>query len=216
MRRFDKKNNIRNANLLAEQRYLASKGLINENDSEDWELEDRKQQYGINPEIEPLDMGYTDGIGENEISAAENSQSFIPNEIFQLEQFEMDSYDIVKFNYGYDDSILEIEYTYTETDNSCFYLKAIVSFYFKISGEYRPATWGYNGGSPEEYPEEEFIPDIVELKYIDCNSGQEYKLTDEMNKIAIPNVFKTVENLENDISEKLWSQLDDDGPDGDY
>ena len=36
-----------------------------------------------------------------------------------------------------------------------------------------------------------------------------------MNKIAIPNVFKTVENLENDISEKLWSQLDDDGPDGD-
>ena len=31
MRRFDKKNNIRKANLLAEQRYLQSKGLISEN-----------------------------------------------------------------------------------------------------------------------------------------------------------------------------------------
>jgi len=31
MRRFDKKNNIRNANLLAEQRYLQSKGLLIEN-----------------------------------------------------------------------------------------------------------------------------------------------------------------------------------------
>jgi hypothetical protein len=37
MRRFDKKNNIRKANLLAEQRYLESKGLINESldDAED-------------------------------------------------------------------------------------------------------------------------------------------------------------------------------------
>jgi len=215
MRRFDKNENIRKANLLAEQRYLASKGLINENDSEDWELEDRKQQYGINPEIEPLDMGYTDEIGENEISAAENPQSFIPNEIFELEQYESDGYDIVEFNYGRDDSKLEIEYTYTETENSCFYLKAIVSFYFKISGEYRPATWGYNGGSPEEYPEEEFYPDVEELKYIDCNSGQEYQLTDEMKKIAIPHVLKSVDDLEVDISEKLWKRLEDNGPDGD-
>jgi hypothetical protein len=215
MRRFDKKDNIRKANLLAEQRYLQSKGLISENGYEDWELEDKKQQYGINPEIEPLDMSYTDGIGENETSLDANPQSFIPNEIFELEQFDMNGYDIVKFNYGYDDSILEIEYTYTETDNSCFYLKAIVSFYFKIDGEYRPATWGYHGGSPEEYPEEEFIPDIAELKYIDCNSGQEYNLSDEMKQIAIPNVLKTVEFLENDITKELWKRLDDNGPDGD-
>jgi hypothetical protein len=36
-----------------------------------------------------------------------------------------------------------------------------------------------------------------------------------MKQIAIPNVLKTVEFLENDISEKLWKQLDDNGPDGD-
>jgi hypothetical protein len=71
MRRFDKKDNIRKANLLAEQRYLQSKGLISENGYEDWELEDKKQQYGINPEIEPLDISYTDGIGENEINEPE-------------------------------------------------------------------------------------------------------------------------------------------------
>jgi hypothetical protein len=54
MRRFDKKDNIRKANLLAEQRYLQSKGLINEN--EDWDLESRKQEYGINPEIDQEEL----------------------------------------------------------------------------------------------------------------------------------------------------------------
>jgi hypothetical protein len=210
MRRFDKKNNIRKANMLAEQRYLKSKGLISENDSEDWELEDRKQQYGINPEIEPTDLQY------NELREDGNEEMFIPEEIFQLEQFEMDSYNIVEFNHGYDDSELEIEYTYTETDSSCFYLKALVTFYFKITGSYRAASWGYHGGSPEEYPEADFVLEkIIEIKYIDCTSGQEYKLTDEMKKIAIPNVVKTVENLENDISKELWDRLEDDGPDGD-
>lgn len=56
MRRFDKNKNIKKANLLVEQRYLNSKGLINENDSEDWDLEDRKQQYGINPEIDQSEL----------------------------------------------------------------------------------------------------------------------------------------------------------------
>ena len=143
-------------------------------------------------------------------------QMFIPEEIFELEQFEMGSYNIVEFNHGYDDSELEIEYTYTETDSSCFYLKALVTFYFKITGSYRSASWGYYGGSPEEYPEEDFAPEkILEIKYIDCNSGKEYKLTDEMKKIAIPHVFKTVENLQNNISKELFKRLEGDGPDGD-
>jgi hypothetical protein len=72
MRRFDKNENIRKANMLAEQRYLKSKGLISENDSEDWELEDRKKQYGINPEIEPTDLQY------NELREDGNEEMFIP------------------------------------------------------------------------------------------------------------------------------------------
>ena len=35
-------------------RYLV--GSVNENDHEDYELEDRKQQYGINPEIDPSEL----------------------------------------------------------------------------------------------------------------------------------------------------------------
>jgi hypothetical protein len=54
MRRFDKKENIRKANILAEQRHLQSKGLIIEN--EDWDLESRKQEYGINPEIDQEEL----------------------------------------------------------------------------------------------------------------------------------------------------------------
>jgi hypothetical protein len=66
MRRFDKNENIRKANLLVEQRYLTSKGIINENYSEDWELEDRKQQHGINPEIEQLELqDINEPISEN-------------------------------------------------------------------------------------------------------------------------------------------------------
>jgi hypothetical protein len=54
MRRFDKKDNIRKANLLVEQRHLQSKGLVNEMfGGEDFDLEARKHEYGINPEIEP-------------------------------------------------------------------------------------------------------------------------------------------------------------------
>lgn len=53
MRKIEKLNNLKKVNRLSEQRYLNSKGLLNENYSEDWDLESRKQEYGINPEIEP-------------------------------------------------------------------------------------------------------------------------------------------------------------------
>lgn len=52
MRRFDKTKNMLNANLLAEQRYLASKGLIKEDKNfgtgEDFSHEDDAMKYGIN------------------------------------------------------------------------------------------------------------------------------------------------------------------------
>ncbi len=45
MRRFDKTKNILNANLLAEQRYLASKGLIKEG-IDDNPVDSRRQEHG--------------------------------------------------------------------------------------------------------------------------------------------------------------------------
>lgn len=196
MRRFDKTKNILKANLLAEQRYLQSKGIIKEN--------------GINPEIDPSEL--ENGELSEEFG---DEQAIIPNEIFQMEQFEIEQWDVVEFNYGSDDSILEIDFTFNETDNACFYLKAIFNFYYKISGSYRAATWGYNGGSPEEYPEEEFIPDLKEIVYVDCTTDKKYKLTEEMEKIAKPQIIKAFDEIQSKVSEQLWDEVHSWGPDGD-
>ena len=69
MRRFDKAKNILKANLLAESRYLESKGLIKEG-IDDNPVDSRRQEYGdyeagqqdyedINTEKEPLDEATT-------------------------------------------------------------------------------------------------------------------------------------------------------------
>ena len=66
MRRFDKTKNMLNANLLAEQRYLASKGLIKEAIDNN-PADNARQEYGdmeslkndINTEKEPLDEATT-------------------------------------------------------------------------------------------------------------------------------------------------------------
>ena len=183
---------------------------VNENWEEDWELEDRKQEYGINPEIDPADLEYGE-LSEEGV----DEQAIIPNEIFQNETYDYDHWEVINFNYGSDDSVLEFNFLQTETDNPCFYLKAIFNFYYKISGSYRAATWGYNGGSPEEYPEEEFIPDLKEIIYVECSTGQEYKLTEEMKKIAIPQVIKAFDGIESEVSEQLWDEVHSWGPDGD-
>ena len=44
---------------------------------------------------------------------------------------------------------------------------------YEISGEYMPATWGYNGGNPEEYP------DIEIHKVIDLDTGED--ITDDVD-----------------------------------
>jgi hypothetical protein len=53
--------------LLSKSIMAGVKSSVKEIDGEDWELEDRKQQYGINPEIDQLDMDYSDGVDENEM-----------------------------------------------------------------------------------------------------------------------------------------------------
>lgn len=145
-----------------------------------------------------------------------NGQSVIPNEIFQMEEFETNDYDLVELNMGQDDSKLEMEFGYIETEQGCFYLKATVEFYINISGSYRAATH-YD---PEEGPEEEFGDgDVVEMKYVDCQGEQEYQLTDEMKQIAIPNILAEFDELREYISKKAWEGLEDgrdDEPDRDY
>jgi len=50
-----------------------------------------------------------------------------------------------------------------EDENDPRYAEEIdVGVNYSISGSYRPATWGYHGGEPEEHPEME-ITDVVDL-----------------------------------------------------
>jgi hypothetical protein len=104
--------------------------------------------YGINPEID------SDNLNQS-------TTKFIQNEIFELEQFELDDYDLINFNHEGYESIIKLMFSYTETDDSCFMLTSTIKFKFKISGEYKPETWGYYGGSEAEYPEEEFYNEEV-------------------------------------------------------
>jgi len=168
-----------------------------------------------NPTDNDVVQGRGIKLAEYDGNEGGNEQSVIPNEIFEMEEFEIEQWDVVEFNYGKDNSILEIEFTYTETETACFYLKAIFNFYYKITGSYRRATWGYYGGSPEEYPEEEFIPDLQEIVYVECTTGKEYKLTEEMKEIVIPQVIEAFDGIEEKVSVKLWDEVHSWGPDGD-
>jgi hypothetical protein len=184
------------------------------NDKEEKGMND---MWDLQNSQEDFDSYKYQGLSEEGIEGV-NEQSVIPAEIFQMEEFERDDYDLIELNIGHDDSKMEMifTHTYNETEDSCFYLKAIVSFYFNVSGSYRAASWGYDGGSPEEYPEEEFIPgDVLDIKYVDCQGEQEYQLTDEMKEIARPRVLEALEQLEEYISEQAWKEIESYGPDGD-
>ena len=166
----------------------------------------------------PLSACRKGGLEEeaNQMGGNEIEKQTIPVEIFQMEQFDREDYDLVELNMGHDDSKLEMDFGYIETEQGCYYLKATVQFYFNISGSYRAATYY----EPEEGPEEEFGDgDVVEMKYVDCQGEQEYQLTDEMKQIATPHVLKAFDDLREYISEKAWERLEDgrdDEPDRDY
>lgn len=111
MRRFDKKNNIINANILVEQRYFKSKGLISENEfvsnikSDDLEAGGNNYEYqqalnGLNSEPNTknysmesdnfnsdLEMSYYNIIKEIESKIKELRSDFNQNEgkIYKLE-----------------------------------------------------------------------------------------------------------------------------------
>jgi hypothetical protein len=265
MRRIDKKLNLAKANLLSEQRYLASKGIIKEEiefkdvpeftdliivrtdtefilvNKQDNTIEAQLGPIGVFKSKEhlcnsalrlhgelfekldnvyhgggdiigPLSACQKGGLEENEMSGEIGMEKIIPIEIFKLEEFDREDYDLVELNIGHDDSKLEMDFAYIETEMGCFHLKATVQFYFNISGSYRAATLY----EPEEGPEEEFAQEeVVDIKYLDCSGTQEYQLTDEMLKIAIPHVLVEFEKLQGYISEKAWEQIDTNGPDGD-
>lgn len=63
---------------------------------------------------------------------------------------------------------------------------------YNVEGSYSPATWGDQGGEPEEYPE-------LDYKVYDVDTGQE--ITD------IP------EKVDSYIEEKIWDHINNKEPD---
>ena len=126
------------------------------------------------------------GIDEDDVSSLNQPNTkFIPNEIFALEKFDVKDYDIGFHN-------ITIEFADIKTETSCFNLttKAEYNVRFNIVHDYDSVIYG---------------EEVVDIKYVDCNSREEYQLTDEMKKIAIPYVIDTLhDDLYDSISEKQW------------
>ncbi len=61
---------------------------------------------------------------------------------------------------------------------------------YNISGDYRPATWGYHGGDPEEYPEIEI------MRVVDLDTGEE--ITDELDSDQVSNIEQRIADGEGD------------------
>ncbi len=117
-------------------------------------------------------------IDENELTQNNDRETIVT--LLKNEEFEYstDDVDILSLNNG-SNSKLKITfegYEYTEEEwpghSGLYELNVTFNFYYKISGEYRPATWGYDGGSPEEYPEVELYFESIEEAFYGVNDGE--------------------------------------------
>lgn len=105
---------------------------------------------------------------------AKNIAEDIRNIMTQLEELGSGNYD------------LEIKVENWDMSSDAEFLNLGINY--KISGTNKPATWGYHGGQPAEYPE------IDELEIYDADTGQ--LLND------IPDYVLT------DIEDNIWSDVD--------
>tara|TARA_Y100000389_G_C17432858_1_gene503774 strand:+ start:816 stop:1316 length:501 start_codon:yes stop_codon:yes gene_type:complete len=140
-------------------------------------------------------------------------QTNIIDEVLKDEIFDIDKYEIVSFHHEDKDSIIEavFDVNYNYTKERYFGLKVVFNFYYSIRGSYEPATWGHFGGDDAQYPEEEFIPEVKEIMYLeeDDKNGKiiKHELTEEQKKIAIPEVIKALKAHEEYITEELRNEL---------
>lgn len=75
-----------------------------------------------------------------------------------------------------------------------------VTIEYSVSGAYRPATWGYWGGSPEEFPEVE-----IETVTLETEDGDEVEVDESEVTASEWKMF--VERVNDDVNTS-----DDDGP----
>lgn len=103
MRRFDKKNNIKKVNLLSEQRYLESKGLLNENELDDHSMAARNSQgYPIQLQHDDPTIG-KENQRINNMSKEQFKTKF--EQLYTKEPIQTTDgiyfFDVIKFNSNY-------------------------------------------------------------------------------------------------------------------
>ena len=102
--------------------------------------------------------------------SSENGTKVIPNEIFQLETFELDFNGMSRENYdvsanGEFSGIINLVFKDIKINNVIYSLEAELEYYYDFEEGY--ADFNFDG---------------IKLKYIDSN-GNDYELTDEMKKM---------------------------------
>ena len=86
-----------------------------------------------------------------------------------------------------------------------------VDFSVQVHGEYRPGTWGYDGGDPPEYPEVEVTVD--DTARITTKDGRQVPYN--LRKLPTPLYTRLIEAIEG-YADKHLDEHDYDPPDDDY
>jgi hypothetical protein len=107
-------------------------------------------------------------------------------------------------------------YEYTEEEwpghSNHYELNVIFNFYYKISGSYSPATWGYNGGSDAEYPEVEFYFESIEEAYYGINDGESIlEITEDLKDMLFAEIESKFDMEKLDIYIWEYIKSKDDG-----
>jgi len=107
----------------------------------------------------------------------------------------------------------EIEIETTDEEGG---VTVLLSFEVEVSGRHYPATWGYDGGSPEEFPEAE----IVSVSWQPTGSGPWVQVPScwwPMTERDIEDIeSEAVQSAMDDRGEDRYDDRDDDRDDRDY
>ena len=89
------------------------------------------------------------------------------------------------------DLILDIDNPNWDENDENSYDTIRVGVNYSISGRYRPATWGYHGGEPEEHPE------LDDVSVVDVDTGED--VSDKVNMDEIEQaIWKHEKDSEDD------------------
>lgn len=177
MRRFDKKNNIRKANLLAEQRYLQSKGLISENMGATQSLENKTQ--GNTGAIENKIVAAIPKLIQNPIIRdISNKVMSDPKAIAALKQF---------MNKG---GVNELENTNVEVPDMSFF-KDVINYGVEHASTLKEDDQGGNIGAffgmfvGGAYLADKFFPNPIVMQKIATNIGVVDQLGNQYDPMAV-------------------------------